>query len=153
MKFDFSITSKMKLEVKSTFSNERRHHFKHDQLVEGGFDIYVLSYLLREDDQGLSLFELIQYTIPFLANNKNQLLRIYSILKDINESTLKSIKLSQDFLLNQRRFYKAIDIPKFNEKSPEGVMNAEYDSVLENVPSIPTGKFEEILLSSLTNST
>ena len=59
MKFDFSISEKVKLEVKATVKNIRTHHFRHEQLMTEVYDIFVLSYLLRYDDEGLSLFELL----------------------------------------------------------------------------------------------
>ena len=43
--------------------------------------------------------------------------------------------------MNQRRFYNARDIPKFNEKSPDGVINAEYDCILTEVKPIEEREF------------
>ncbi len=34
MTFDFSLTDDIKIEVKSTVKNERKHHFRHEQLME-----------------------------------------------------------------------------------------------------------------------
>ena len=55
----FSISEKLKLEIKSTTKNSRTHHFRHEQLMTELYNIYVLSYMFRYDDEGLSLWELI----------------------------------------------------------------------------------------------
>lgn len=36
------------------------------------------------------------------------------------------------------RFYNAKDIPHFNEKTPDGVFNAEYDCAFDISPAIST---------------
>lgn len=41
MKFDFSISEKVKLEVKATVKNIRTHHFRHEQLMTEVYDIFV----------------------------------------------------------------------------------------------------------------
>ena len=89
MKFDFSFNSKDKLEIKSTLSPVRKHHFRHDQLQSDIFEIYILSYLMREDDQGLCAFDLIENVIQLLEKNEKQKLRLLKILNDNSMETLK----------------------------------------------------------------
>lgn len=136
MKFDFSISEKLKLEIKATVKNTRTHHFRHEQLMTEVYDIYVLSYLLRYDDEGLSLFDLIMICKEFLSGDARKLLRINYILKNVGEERLKYMRFNSDYTDVNRHFYHAVDIPKFNQITPQGVVNAEYDCVLDNVKFI-----------------
>lgn len=43
MKFDFSISEKIKLEVKASVKNSRTHHFRHEQLMTEVYNIFVIS--------------------------------------------------------------------------------------------------------------
>lgn len=133
MKFDFSITEKVKLEIKATTKNSRTHHFRHEQLMTEVYDIYILSYMLRYDDEGLPLYELLINSKEYLSFDPRKLLKINQVLKNVSEERLKSLKFNQDFTESNMNFYKAIDIPKFNENTPNGVANAEYDCILDNV--------------------
>lgn len=141
MKFDFSISEKVKLEVKATVKNTRTHHFRHEQLMTEVYDIYVLSYLLRYDDEGLSLFDLLMICKDFLSNDSRKLLRINYVLKNAGEERLKYMRFNSDYTEANRHFYRAADIPKFNQNTPQGVANAEYDCVLDNVKFIEDDLF------------
>lgn len=136
MKFDFSITEKIKLEVKATTKNTRTHHFKHEQLMTELYDIYVLSYMLRYDDEGLALYDVLLNSKNLLENDSRKLLRINYILKNVNEDRLKDMKFNRDYTEAHRHIYRATDIPKFNQSTPMGVANAEYDCVLDNAQHI-----------------
>jgi len=136
MKFDFSLTSNVKLEIKSTLKNERRHHFKHEQLICTSHNIYILSYLLRPDDEGLSMYDLIVECKELLSKEPEKALRLINVIKDVSEQRLRDIKFDEDYIRSKRKFYKASDIPRFDEQTPEGVANAEYDCLLDNINSI-----------------
>jgi hypothetical protein len=41
--------------------------------------------------------------------------------------------------------YSASDIPKFNEVTPNGVANAEYDCVLDNIGFLSFEEFQQIV--------
>ena len=60
MKFDFTLTEKKRIEIKSTLKANRTHHFKHDQLLSELYDIRVVSIMLRRSDVGISLGDLIE---------------------------------------------------------------------------------------------
>lgn len=148
MKFDFSISEKVKLEVKATVKNIRTHHFRHEQLMTEVYDIFVLSYLLRYDDEGLSLFELLMSCKKIMANDSRKLLRINYVLKNVEESRLKHLRFNRAYTEANRHIYRAADIPKFRENTPRGVANAEYDCVLDNVEFIEDDLFIDIVKSN-----
>lgn len=141
MKFDFSISEKLKLEIKSTTKNSRVHHFRHEQLMTELYNIYVLSYMFRYDDEGLSLWEILLESKNYLKNDPIRLLKINKILKNVSEERLKSLKFNRDYTERHMRFYEAINIPKFKESTPNGVSNAEYDCVLDNVSYVDDKNF------------
>lgn len=141
MKFDFSITEKFKLEVKATTKNTRTHHFRHEQLMTELYDIYVLSYMLRYDDEGLSLFDLINVTKNYFTSDSKKLIKINNVIKNVSEDRLKQMRFNRNYLDANMHFCKAEDIPKFNQSTPSGVSNAEYDCVLDNVKHISGEEF------------
>lgn len=136
MKFDFSINEQKKLEIKSTVKENRIHHFKHEQLLSDLYDIVIGSCLLRESDTGISLYELILKIKAYASNNYKALLYIENFIKNISEEELKNMKYDEIYLKDNIRFYSADMVPRFNEKTPEGVSKAEYDSDLSNVISL-----------------
>ncbi|MBQ3252638.1 MAG: PD-(D/E)XK motif protein [Oscillospiraceae bacterium] len=147
MKFDFSISDKIKLEVKATTKNSRTHHFRHEQLMTELYDIYVLSYMLRYDDEGLSLYDVLIASKRILEVDSRKLIKINYILKNVSEDRLKGMRFNKEFTESHRHFYQAADIPKFNQVAPMGVANAEYDCVLDTVSYIDDQMFIEIVES------
>ena len=141
MKFDFSITDKVKVEIKSTLKNERKHHFRHEQLLGDVFTIYVVSYMLRPDDAGLSLHDLIMMTKPLVASDPRRLMILAKFEKNTSEQRLQQLKFNEMMIVSKRKIYRAVDIPRFSEATPTGVTNAEYDCLLENVPDIGEESF------------
>lgn len=135
LNFDFSITSQKKIEVKSTTSTIRMHHFKHEQLISEVYDIYVVSILFRYDDKGLTLKELIDEVRIIARNDFDTLLYIDKFSRSINEGDMTLIKFDEEYTKNNIRFYNAKAIPKFNSEQPEGVSQTEYNSDLSNIPS------------------
>ena len=131
MKFDFSITDKIKLEVKATTQNTRTHHFRHEQLMTQLYDIYILSYMFRYDDEGLSLYDVLIESKRILEIDSRKLLRLNHILKNVSENRLKEMKFNKVYTDSHMHFYKATDVPRFNQNTPNGVTNAEYDCVLD----------------------
>lgn len=135
LNFDFSITSRKRLEVKSTISTNRIHHFLHEQLIGDIYDIYVISILLRNDDQGLSLKSLIEEVRGIAREDFDTLLYIDKLARGIHEEDTSLIKFDEEYTRNNIRFYNAKIIPKFESVQPEGVSQTEYNSDLTNIPS------------------
>lgn len=141
LKFDFSFTDKLKLEIKATTKEIRQHHFLHEQLNSNYYEIFILSYMFRYDDFGLSLFDLINLLKPILSNNKDLYMRLTYLEKNASAEHLKDIKYNQIYTDANMYFFKAFDIPKFKEAIPSGVSKAEYDCSLENIPHVEIDDF------------
>jgi hypothetical protein len=146
MKYDFSLSETKKIEVKSAIGEIRKHHFKHNQLFNDQQEIFVLSYLLRKDDQGLSLISLIEESYRFLLNNSKQLTRLQKIIFDVDNDILNSIKFSAAYTSQECKVFNAKDIPQFSESTPSGVANAEYDCFLTLVPEVDSAEFNQMLV-------
>ena len=151
MKFDFSITEKTKVEVKSTVKQLRTHHFRHEQLQTNSYNIYVLSYLFRKEDNGTSLYDLIMTCKDLFKNSPKQSIKLDLILKNVEESRLKNFKFDDSYTERNLKIFRGADIPKFNEFTPEGVANAEYDCDLENTNSIDVNTFITNVSLSINN--
>ena len=141
MKFDFSINEQKKIEIKSTLKDTRIHHFKHEQLLSELYDIIVGSVLLRESDTGISLYELISKIKENAKDNYQVLLYIENFIKNTSDEKLKNIKYDELYIRENMKFYKASAVPRFNEKTPEGVSKAEYDSDLSNIVNLTNEEF------------
>ncbi|MDQ0919163.1 PD-(D/E)XK motif protein [Paenibacillus sp. V4I5] len=136
MRFDFSFSNSKRMEIKSTQNENRIHHFKHEQLLSDLYEITIMSCLLKRDDRGLSLYELINSVRDLIDLNYVSLLIIEKIIKNIPLDYLKQIKFDEDHLKRNVKFYSAKDVPRFLEPQPEGVSNTEYNSDLSNVTPI-----------------
>ena len=140
-KFDFSITDNLKLEIKATTKNNRVHHFLHEQLTSNTHKIFILSYMLRHDDNGLSLFELISFGKEIFKNDLKKYFRLENVLKNTTKDRLDNIKYDVDFINQNYHFYEAENIPRFKEQNPAGVSEANYTSDLSNIEFVSDDYF------------
>ena len=136
MKFDFSINNRKRIEIKSTIKNSRTHHFKHDQLLSEMYDIKIVSVMLKKNDCGISIGELVEQVREKYMDNYELLMRVESIVTHITNEQLEGAKFDEKYLTNNLRYFDAKRLPRFHEKTPEGVYNAEYDCALDNLVSI-----------------
>ena len=143
MKFDFSISEKKRIEIKSTLKASRTHHFKHDQLLSELYDIHIISFLLRKSDFGVSLEDLVDEIREDYSDNYALLMHIEMSIAHVDKDMMRGIKYDELYLKENLRYFGAKDIPHFNEKTPDGVFNAEYDCCLDTSPTVS----EEFLIS------
>lgn len=137
MKFDFTISSTKRMDVKSSLTGERKHHFNHEQLFYEEYDIIIVSILLRLADVGISIFDIVEYCRKIYSTDIIHLSIIEKKIHNYTESDLKNIIFDVPYLENNIRFVSAKDVPRFNEISPTGVYNAEYDSDLSQSKQFP----------------
>lgn len=136
MKFDFSISEKKRLEIKSTLKPSRTHHFKHDQLLSELYDIRIISFMLRKSDFGITLEDIIDTIREKYPDNYALLMHIETAIAYADKDMLRGIKYDELYLKDNMRCFDAKDIPHFNEKTPDGVFNAEYDCCLDNSTTV-----------------
>ena len=131
MKFDFTLTEKKRIEIKSTLKASRTHHFKHDQLLSELYDIRVVSIMLRRSDVGISLGDLVDEINEAYSTQYPLLMHIEALVSHIDRECLYEIQYDPAYIKANLRYYDAVNIPHFNEKTPDGVFNAEYDCALD----------------------
>ena len=136
MKFDFSIDTKKRIEIKSTIKPVRVHHFRHEQLQSELYDIKIVSIMLQKNDYGLSLGDLVTEITEVFQDDFALLLHIEKTVSQIDNDMLTEIKYDETHLKNNIKFFDAKSIPHFNEKNPDGVFNAEYDCDLETTQDL-----------------
>ena len=136
MKFDFSISEKKRIEIKSTLKPERVHHFRHEQLLSEIYDIIIVSVMLQKNDCGISIKDVVERIRDKYPTDYALLMRVETITSQVEESRLENLKYDEEHLKRHIAFFDAKDAPHFNEKSPEGVFNAEYDCSFENIPKM-----------------
>lgn len=151
-KFDFSITDNLKLEIKSTIKNTRLHHFLHEQLTSQLYKIFILSYMFRYDDNGLSLFELINYGKEIFKNDLKKYYRLENVLKNTTKERLDNIKYDIEYTEQNCHFYEAENIPRFKEQNPVGVSEANYTSDLNNISFVSDDYFINYVNNELENN-
>ena len=139
-KFDFSITEKKKIEIKTTLKPERVHHFLHQQLDTDRFDIKVISLMLQKDDCGMSLLDLVKECKELFSNYLIIILYIEMMTKNIDDLDLESIKFNIEYAKDNLKIFNGDDVPRIKEKDINGVFNIEYEVDLENVKQISKGK-------------
>lgn len=135
MKFDYSISDIKKIEIKSTQKSERIHHFRQEQVNTLMYDIIVFSYLLRKDDKGLSLYDLINYCKNTFANNFLFITHIEKFIYKTSDSELQKLKFNEQYTVNNLKLINANQIPKIEKTSGNGVFNIEFDSNITNCES------------------
>ncbi|CCV63605.1 conserved hypothetical protein [Alteracholeplasma palmae J233] len=149
MKFDFSITEYNKIEIKTTTGDSRVHKFRHEQLVSDIYDTWIVSIMLRKDDQGLSLYELSENVKKNNPLKFNLHIRITNLLNNYTKTELEQIKFNENYIKSNMGFYRTLDIPRFQEKQPKGVYNTEYDADLSNVKKNNKTQINEWICKSL----
>jgi len=136
LKFDFSINTSKKLEIKSTQNEERKHHFRHEQLVTDICDIVFASYLLRKDETGFSVMDAIESVRDIAYDDYPTILYIEKFIHGIPQENLASLKFDEEYTKQNLRFISAVDVDKVTSKEI-GVTSIEYDSNLTRCPTIP----------------
>jgi Putative PD-(D/E)XK family member, (DUF4420) len=138
-KFDFSAVGR-RVEVKTAVGQVRIHHFAHRQIYsEEGEEIVLASLLLRKEDAGLSLRDLIAQARSALMGTEHYFKLELAIRQAGMEAmdepgpTYDSTEASE--LL---AWYRASDAPHFTMAEPPGVSQTHYRVDLSTAPRIPS---------------
>lgn len=146
-KFDFSGETK-RLEIKTSIGNERVHHFSHRQVYSfGEEEIALASILLRREDSGLCLRELIDSARGAVSNEEELIKltrseRVAGMDTDNNSGPCFDETEAEKSLA----IFWAKDTPHFTMAEPSGVSQTHYRIDLSN--SLPVSKNDfEVWLS------
>ena len=143
MKFDFMLDDGKRVDVKSTTSSTRIHHFKHEQLQYEDYDILICSIMLRESNTGLSLYDMVEYARKKYSSDYRRLGIVENKIRNYTDDELNELCFDLEFLKSNIKFVRAQEIPRFQESNPKNITNAEYDSNLTNCPSISIDEIKQ----------
>lgn len=122
------------IEVKTTTTNERKHRFRHTQLIEKTNNVVIASILTQQKQQGgIDIYDLEKKIIKNV-NNKELVSKLYNGIYEVigsrNKEQVSFHKYDYDFAIKHLRYYYLIDLPKVLDFE-EGVKEIEYSVNLE----------------------
>ena len=136
--FDFFIRNQA-LEIKTTTSNDRKHHFSYEQLNSTNNMIVVGSVMLRKSRSGVSLLELKNDIIKKINKKhlKEKLQEIYDIMTGLKTQTeLDNAKYICEYAEDNIKFFDSKKVPRIKETPMHGIKNIKFESNLNGVESI-----------------
>ena len=126
-KHDIEINSGLRMEIKATTSEKRIHHFKHNQIMRSDVEVLIVSILLEEAKEGVSLRELFNMVMPLFHDADS----IFALKKLMIRCGLDEEDCGMSFSFEKAmqniRFYSASKLPKINKENFDGITNIEYD--------------------------
>jgi hypothetical protein len=142
--FDFSQGDK-RVEVKSTVRPERIHEFAHRQLFSlASEDISIVSVMLRDDDTGLSLRQLLnEASLSFKGTPYFIKLELASIRAGMANNDENGPCYNETEAETKTNWIKAEQVPKFESCEPEGVSGTRYRSDLTNAQKMSPEEIDE----------
>jgi hypothetical protein len=144
--FDFSNANK-RIEVKCTTRPERIHEFNHSQLMSlPNQKILIASYVLQEDDQGVSLKSLIDEARESLADNQDIIKLEMSVRSaGMNEAEEEGPKFNEINAARNEAWFNSIEVPRFVTEEPPGVSGTHYKSDLTGAPRLTTENITDFI--------
>jgi hypothetical protein len=136
--FDFLIKNSF-LEIKTSTSNDRKHHFSFEQLNSNNKNIIVGSILIRKSRTGDSLLDLKNKILEEIdkKNLKDKVQEIYDIMTGSKtQEDLNEVKFSYEYAKDNILFYDSQNVPRIKETPMHGVKNIKFESDLNGVKVI-----------------
>ena len=144
--FDFS-NHGLRVEVKTTSSGQRIHHFSHRQIYAlAGEEIVVASLLLRAEDAGLSLQFLIEECREALQGTADYL-KLESAVRraGMDDSSVEGPKFDEAQAQYGLAWFRSTDAPHFRMPEPPGVSETRYKVDLSTAPRIASDDLDRWL--------
>lgn len=126
-KHDIEIDRLNRIEIKTTLGGKRIHHFSHDQIFRDDVNVFVVSNLLEEAEEGVSLYELFEKVLSKVSDAKTLL--CFGQLKGfcgISSSNLGP-SFSYDKALSDLKVFNSKSLPHLEFIDPKGISNISYD--------------------------
>lgn len=136
--FDFLIKNSA-LEIKTSTSNERKHHFSFEQLNPNNKNIIVGSILIRKSRSGCSLLDLKNKILEEIdkKNLKDKVQEIYDIMTGSKtQEDLEEVRYSYEYAKDNIMFYDSENVPRIRETPMYGVKNIKFQSDLNGAKAI-----------------
>lgn len=126
-KHDLEVNSRVRMEVKSTTSEKRIHHFKHNQIMRNDVKVILSSVMLEESKEGTSLKTLFEKVIPLFDDPDAKFALQKLMVRCGIAGGEEGLSFAYEKALNDIRFYDATDLPKIEKETFDGITNIEYD--------------------------
>ena len=142
--YDFSTNGK-RIEVKTTTRLDRIHTVSHKQVFSySGEDIFIASLMLREDDVGISLKNLITECREIFKDTPYY----FKIEKAVRHANMQSTDEEGPIFNNTEaarnlKWYDSRNVPRFQSEEPEGVSGTHYKIDLTNSIAIDDMQLEQ----------
>lgn len=132
-KYDFAISEKIKLEVKSTTKELREHRFSHSQVYTEN-DVIISSVMMRKDDRGINILDLYNKVTELFEFKYELLTKIEKELQKYDKEHLTNY--DYEYSEENIKFFLNKNIPHFEKPEPNGIHDTKYTIVLENIEEL-----------------
>ena len=132
-------SDKEALEVKTTETNNRSHHFSYEQLNVGKENLIIASIMLRFSRQGKTVNDLVKNVLSNLKNNELKIkfnLLCDEVITDKSDDDINECIYEYEYAQQNIRFYDVKKIPRIKENLMPGVSDVNFISKLNNIDSI-----------------
>lgn len=147
-RFDFSC-GRDRVEVKTTVGSERTHHFSHRQIfaIEGE-EIIIASLVMRQDDTGLSLRQLIAECRTAL-HGTHDFLKLEKAVRraGMEHSSESGPSFDAAEAGMSLAWFRSSDVPHFRIPEPPGVSETRYRVNFSTAPQVAGNALDEWLQS------
>lgn len=135
--FDFS-SLRNRVEVKTTIGTQRVHHFSHRQIYAlEGEEIVIVSLLLREDDAGLTLQELIVKCRIALLGTQHFLKLEKAVRRaGMDDPSIAGPAYDASQAKGSLALFRSSEAPHFRMPEPPGVSETHYKADLSAAPQL-----------------
>ena len=126
-KHDMEIDRSNRIEIKTTVSGNRIHHFAHDQIFRNDVNVFVVSSVLEESDRGVSLDELFEKVMANISDAKTLLW--FGQLKGFCgiSSSNPGPSFSYEKALSDLKIFNSKSLPHLNVDEVKGISKINYD--------------------------
>ena len=134
--FDFSSLGN-RVEVKTTIGSQRVHHFSHRQVYAlEGEEIVIASLLLREDDAGLTLQELVEECRTSLLGTQYYLKLEKAVRRaGMDDPSIAGPAYDARQASDSLALFRSTEVPHFRVLEPPGVSETHYKVDLSLAPN------------------
>ncbi len=146
-RFDFSARDQ-RIEVKSTGTGIRRHHFRLEQLLPPeGTRLLLASMFVHRSAAGTSVLDLAQEVRVKVSGETTLLLHIDQVLTLALGSTLQDgldQRFDRELAIDSIAFFEPSAIPQLNRDIPAGVSDVHFQADLTGIPMASLDKYHEL---------
>ena len=144
-KHDLELDKNNRIEIKSSLSQNRIHTFSHDQIYRKDVKVYVVSILLEESSEGVTLYELFEKLIN--KSSDSDIVFWLSKLKGFCGISHENVGPSFAYqkALNELKVFDAESLPHLTLDNVKGISNISYDVNCSTCDDINFNDFIKII--------